>query len=113
MQVIHQNKQYLVLPTPSVKIFEYPMQEKSISGAVAEIHGRYPGLGFAVNEVCKELVYILSGNGMLATEKQEVRFSEGDSLFIEHGEKFYWLGNFRMYMATTPKFNPKQHKIVK
>ncbi len=89
------------------------MEEKNISGAVAEIHGRYPEKGFAVNETCKELVFIINGTGNIVTEKDNKSFVLGDTIFVDRGEKFYWQGDFTMFMATTPKFSPDQHKVVK
>ncbi len=94
------------------RITEYPMSEKNISGAVAEIHGRYPETGFALNKKSKELVYIMEGNGKIITEKETAEFSKGDVIYIDKNEKFAWDGNFTMFMATTPAFDPKQHKII-
>ncbi|HCM37975.1 MAG: hypothetical protein UV61_C0006G0103 [Candidatus Gottesmanbacteria bacterium GW2011_GWB1_43_11] len=99
-------------PSASTTIREYLMPENSVSGAVAEIRGKYPEIGFAVNQICKELVYIISGAGKLVTKKKTVVFSRGDSLFIAKGEAFYWEGNFTMYMVTVPKFDPKQHIVL-
>ncbi len=88
------------------------MDEQTISGAVAEINGRYPKKGFAINEVCKELVYILSGNGSIITTSGETMFTQNDVIFIDKNEQFAWKGTFSMFMVTAPKFDPKQHKII-
>lgn len=95
-----------------VNIKEYLMPEKNISGAVAQINGRYPKAGFAVNAICKELVYIISGMREIVTKRQTQKFKAGDSIFIDANEAFYWVGNFSMYMTTTPTFDPKQHLII-
>ncbi len=89
------------------------MPEKHVSGAIAEINGRYPQTGFAVNKICKELVYIISGSGQIVTRSKAQKFTSGDSIFIDANEDFYWQGNFTMYMATTPSFDPKQHLLIK
>ena len=44
---------------------EYPLMDKPIHGAVIEISGRYPDIGFSRNEVCIELAYVISGRGKL------------------------------------------------
>lgn len=88
------------------------MDDGDISGAVAEIHGRYPEKGFVQNEVFKELVYVLSGTGKIEVDGKEFQFSEGDVLLILPGEKYFWEGNFKIFMATSAKFDPKLHKIV-
>lgn len=97
----------------STTIFEYLMEEKDVSGAVTEIHGRYPEKGFAQNTLCKELVFVISGEGEIITEEDILSFDTGDTILIDKNEKYYWLGNFSIFMATTPKFSAAQHKIIK
>lgn len=88
------------------------MDNQDISGAVAEIHGRYPEKGFVRNEVFKELVYVLSGSGKIEVDGKEFQFSQGDVLLLLPGEKYYWEGKLKIFMVTAPKFDPKQHKII-
>ena len=88
------------------------MDNEDISGAIADINGRYPEKGFVRNEVFKELVYVLSGTGKVEVDGKEFRFSQGDTLLILPGEKYFWEGNFRIFMATAPKFDPNRHKII-
>ena len=90
-------------------VLEYPFNEKDINGSVISVNGRYPETGFVVNEVCKEVVYIISGTGSLTVNSTTVDFSEGDSLFVDSGEKYFWQGSFTSYMACTPAFYPEQH----
>ena len=97
----------------STTIFEYLMKDKNLSGAVAEIHGRYPEKGFAQNKLCKELVFVISGEGEIITEKGKLSFDIGDTILIDRNEKYYWLGNFSIFMATAPAFSAGQHKIIK
>ena len=112
MTIIKKSESNKVTPTSSTTIREYLMNEQAISGAVAEINGRYPEKGFAVNEVSKELVYILSGGGEIFSKSGKQSFVLGDVIFIDKHEQFAWKGNFSMFMVTTPKFDPKQHKIL-
>lgn len=113
MHLVTSQKVNLISPAPRVLIKEYLMPESAISGAIAEISGRYPRTGFAVNKTCKELVYIISGSGNIVTKSQAQKFAAGVSIFIDKNEAFYWQGNFTMYMVTTPTFNSKQHVLIK
>jgi len=44
---------------------DYPSIDKDINFAVIKINSRSPKKGFQVNTSCKELLYIISGNGNL------------------------------------------------
>lgn len=112
MIIIKKAESNTLIPSSLTTIHEYLMKEQAISGAVAEINGRYPEKGFAVNEICKELVYILSGNGSAITTSGETMFTQNDVVFIDKNESFAWQGTFSMFMVTMPKFDPKQHKIL-
>lgn len=98
-------------PANSTKIIEYPTKTESISGALATITGRYPQTGYAQNQISDEIAYILDGSGIITTPDKHESFSVGDVIFIPHGDNFAWEGNFTMFMATTPKYNPSQHII--
>lgn len=95
------------------EILEYPLNDKDINCAVANINGRYPKEDYARNEVCKELIYVLDGIGELIYPDKTIAFSKGDVLLINPGEKYYWQGNFSIVMPCTPSWYPEQHKIVK
>lgn len=112
MQIVKKSETINVNPSPGTTIHEYFIDEPSISGATTEINGRYPERGFAVNEVSKELVYILSGKGAIVTKTGKSSFAPGAVIFIDKKEPFAWQGTFSMFMVTTPKFDPEQHKIL-
>ncbi len=112
MHIVHKNTANKVNASPSTTIWEYLMDEESMSGALTSVNGRYPEKGFAVNELSKELVYILSGQGKILSLSGEEAFQEGDVVFVDRKEPFAWEGTFSMFMATTPTFDPKQHRIV-
>ena len=112
MRIIKKSLINNLTQTPSTVIQEYLMEEDAISGATAEIKGRYPEKGFAVNKISKELVYIIKGRGEIITKEKESEFGQGDVIFIDRDELFAWEGNFTMFMATTPKFDPTQHVII-
>lgn len=111
MQIVKYSDIHKISPAPSTVIWEYPTKDESISGAVAEIHGRYPEKGFAVNEQSKEIAFVLSGSGKIHTTNGSQDIDLGDEIFIDKGEEFAWSGGMTIFMATTPKFAAKQHII--
>ena len=90
-------------------VYEYPTESAEMSIGVAEISGRYPDEGYALNHICSEMGYVLEGKGRLVTERQQMDLSPGDVVYIPPGEKFYWEGNFKMILPTSPAWNPEQH----
>jgi mannose-6-phosphate isomerase-like protein (cupin superfamily) len=112
MQIISKKNACTIKPSSSTLITEYNLKENLLSGAVAHINGKYPEKGFALNIKSNELVYVLSGSGKIVNQKKSVDFNKGDLILINHGEKYYWSGNFSIFMANSPKFNPKQHIIT-
>jgi len=78
-----------------------------INGAVIKLSGRYPDKGRAVNEICKEMGYIISGSGKLTIEDEEYELSAGDLVLINPGEKFYWQGEMEMFMPCAPAWTPE------
>jgi mannose-6-phosphate isomerase class I len=91
---------------------EYPHSSKNINGALITIIGRYPNEGRMVNEVCDELVYVISGSGRLVCEGRKYSFSKGDIIIINKKERFYWNGQCKTLIVCAPAFYPEQHKEV-
>lgn len=125
MQVVKYSETRKVALAPSATVWEYDTKDPSISGAVAQINGRYPGVGFATNGF-KELVFVISGNGFVVTPKERKEIDLGDVILLQPNEQYAWeaksrtdppIGgsgtgsNMTLFMATTPKFDPKQHII--
>lgn len=112
MLIVKKSQANIVKASKSTTILEYLMHDKHLSGAISRINGLYPEKGFAVNEICRELAYVISGAGELVTKDKKVLFSTGDVLFIDCSEQFCWKGNFKIFMVTSPKFTQEQHKII-
>jgi mannose-6-phosphate isomerase-like protein (cupin superfamily) len=93
--------------------YEYPLDDPDINGAVITLNGRYPENGCAVNEISKEMAYVIKGSGRVAIENKEFPINEGDIILIDPGEKYFWQGNMELFMPCTPAWSPNQHKIVK
>lgn len=94
------------------KALEYSVMDQKIHGSLIKLSGRYPDSGYTRNEVCTELVYVLSGSGKLIGRETELSFSEGDQLVIEPGEDFAWEANAELFMPCTPAWYPEQHKQI-
>lgn len=111
----HVRKQRAILHTNSTgcAVYEYPMQNPKMNIAIAEIVGRYPEQGYAINHQCSEMGYVLKGSGKLVTESREVALAEGDVVYIAPREKFYWEGNLTLVLSCSPAWNPAQHEIIK
>lgn len=94
--------------------FEYEFENVSdINSAVIELKGRYPETGFAINDVCKEIVYVIDGRGYVACDSQQIDMERGGMLSIEPGEKYFFEGSMRLLIASSPAWYPEQyHNIV-
>jgi mannose-6-phosphate isomerase-like protein (cupin superfamily) len=112
MKIIEKQNAVCLNPDKLTSISEFQMDYQDISGALAAINGRYPESGLVLNEVSSELVYVLKGSGKIITSDNETAFKEGDVIYIDKKESFAWEGNFEIFMATSPKFDPSQHKSV-
>lgn len=92
--------------------FEYDTDDKDINGAVVIITGRTPEKGFVVNEVSKEMAYVIKGSGKLVSENQEFDLSQGDVVLINPGEKYYWDAQMTVFVPCTPAWYPEQSKKI-
>lgn len=112
MKIVYKNQTEKFENSETCTAIEYPMDDKDINGAVIEISGRYPKEGRTVNEVCKEMAFVIEGSGKVEVEGKEVNLNQGDLILIDPGEKFYWDGNMKLFMPCTPAWYPKQHKMI-
>lgn len=112
MEIVRKSEVRIVQPAPAVTIHEYDTQDGFVSGGTAVIKGRYPEQGYVMNEVLKELVYVIDGAGKLIMPDETIEFAAGDVLFLDHKEVYAWEGDMVLFMTTTPKFDPAQHKEV-
>ena len=113
MKVIRKSEVKKHQNSASCTAFEYPIGDTDINGAVIAINGRYPDEGRVVNQVCKEMAYVIKGEGIVQIEGSVVELSEGDLVLIQPGERYYWEGKLTMFVPCTPAWYPEQHKEVK
>lgn len=112
MKIIKKNQAKVHKNSDVCIAIEYSLDDKDINGAVVKLNGRYPDKGRVVNLKCKELSYIIKGSGEVIVEGQEIKFKEEDVILIEPGEKYYWEGNFIMFVSCVPAWYLEQHKEV-
>ncbi len=96
------------------KLLEYSIElnDKDIDFCINTIDGRYPEKGYCTNEECKEICYILEGNGTINKQKETIAFKQGDVILIEKEEIYYWNGNCKIIMICTPAWYKEQCKLL-
>lgn len=93
---------------------DYPSFDKDINFAVININSRSPKTGYQVNTECKELLYIIKGNGIIFMKEnnEKVEFSQGDVIIIDKNEYYAFEGNFEAAVPCTPAWYSEQHKYI-
>lgn len=86
--------------------------EKDINGAIIELTGRYPESGSALNEICKELVYVVDGSGTLTSGDKICELAQGDMALIQPGDQYYFDGELTMLISSSPAWYPEQYRNV-
>lgn len=93
-------------------VYEYPHGDPRVGVACAEIRGRYPGSGFALNEKSEELFIVTRGKGRITAGGRSYELSEGDSAMILPGERYFFEGDLDMLLCNSPAWNPSQYREV-
>jgi len=94
-------------------VWEYDFPSNGFSHATAIINGRYPDHGRVANLECEETYFVISGYGIIHSEKGDFEIREGDLYFFEKGE-VYWVegNNLFLVVVNAPKWTPKQHASI-
>jgi mannose-6-phosphate isomerase-like protein (cupin superfamily) len=90
--------------------FEYPLNDKDINVAFVEINGRYPDSGKMFNEECKEIAFVVEGDGKVVVNDEEFVLEKGDLILIEPKEHFYWEGKLKVLLSCSPAWTLEQYK---
>ncbi len=100
--------------SPDCVAYEYEFKdEKDINSAVIELSGRYPEIGYAVNLVCKELVFVIEGSGDVSTIHDKTHLETGDMIRLDSNEQYYFNGNMKLLISSTPAWYPEQYQNIK
>jgi len=51
--------------------------------------------------------------GKIVVDGQEITLKEGDMVFVEPGEKYFWDGALTLFMPCAPAWYPEQYQEVK
>jgi len=94
-------------------VWEYEYCNKNSSFATALIDGRYPEEKRAVNLNCDQVYYVISGHGIINSEKGSFNINPGDLYYFNKGEK-YWVQatNLFVIILNTPKWEYEQYASV-
>ncbi len=93
-------------------VTEHSIDDEMIDFVIVNVTGRYPDHGYAINQKCKEIVYLHEGSGRVVVNEKEHLINSGDLILIEAGEKFFWEGNMNLFISCTPAFTIEQHQII-
>lgn len=104
--IMHQNSK-------DCSVWEYEYPSKDFSFAIAHIDGRYPEEKRVANSECEEVYFVISGTGIVHSEKGDFEINEGDLYFFEKGE-IYWIEGSQLVLVLTnaPKWTLEQHRVV-
>ena len=94
-------------------VWEYGFPNQNVSYAMALINGRYPDQRKVTNLECEESYFVISGQGIIHSDKGDFRINEGD-MYIFAKNEIYWVEgeNLLLALVNIPKWTIEQHKIV-
>ena len=104
MKIVKSSAAPIIKNSDTSKLLEYSigLNDKDIDFCINTISGRYPERCYCTNENCKEICYIIEGNGTFNKKDESINFEKGDVILIEKGEIYYWNGNCKIIMICTP-----------
>jgi mannose-6-phosphate isomerase-like protein (cupin superfamily) len=112
MYLVHSQDAIACKQETSCIVQEYRIADEDMNGAFVSIQGRYPSSGYALNLICKEMAYIISGSGRVVVEEKEYPLSQGDVVLLLPGEKYFWDGDMKIFMPCTPAWTPDQYRCL-
>ncbi len=114
MKIVRQEEAAIFKNGETSSLLEYSisLNEKNIDFCINTITGRYPEKGYCTNELCQEMCYILDGSGSINKKDEIINFKQGDVIFIDKKEIYYWNGICKIIMICTPAWNKEQCKLL-
>ncbi len=95
-------------------ITDYCFNSPYMDLVMADIEGRYPNIGYCVNENCDEIAFIIDGKVTISyKDNQSFELSKSDAVLISKGEQYFWNGTCKMLITCSPSWYPEQYKIIK
>jgi mannose-6-phosphate isomerase-like protein (cupin superfamily) len=112
MQIMKKNETEEYAIDSHCIVRDYPLNDFDINGAIIRINGRSPLAGRTANTECKEMAYVIKGEGKIVVNGTETKLQEGDLLLINPLEEYYWEGTMELFVPCTPAWTTDQHKII-
>ncbi|MFH0951139.1 MAG: hypothetical protein V1765_01560 [bacterium] len=99
--------------TSNCTVWEYNYPSDHFSLATALINGRYPDQGKSINEQCEQAYYVISGHGVVHSDKGDYTISNGDLYYFEPKEAYYIeSNNLLVVLINAPKWTAEQYKHI-
>ena len=113
MKIVRQGDAEILKNCDTSSLLEYSIKlnEKNIDFCINTITGRYPQKGYCTNEVCQEICYILEGSGSINKKNGVINFKQGDVIFIDKKDIYFWHGACKIIMICTPAWYKEQCKL--
>lgn len=98
--------------TSSILEYSIKLNEKNLDFCINTITGRYPEKGYCSNEECQELAYVLEGEGTFNKKDEVTSFKQGDIIFIDKKEIYFWDANCKLALVCNPAWSKDQCKLL-
>ena len=75
MKIVKIEQAQMLKNSDTSKLLEYSIElnDKEIDFCINTINGRYPEKGYCTNKECKEICYILEGNGKINKQNEKMQ----------------------------------------
>ncbi len=94
-------------------VWEYEYPSSNFSFATALINGRYPEQKRSVNIECEQLYYVISGSGVIHSDKGDFLINQGDLYHFKKGEAYFVeANNLLVAIINAPRWVFNQYKEV-
>lgn len=114
MKIVSKEEASIFKNSDTSLLLEYSIAlgREDLDLCVNTITGRYPEKGFCTNEECNEICYILEGQGSINSRNEIKTFKQGDVIFINKKDIYYWNGNCKIIMICSPAWYKEQCKLI-
>lgn len=114
MKIVRKKEASIFKNSDTSSLLEYSIAlgRKDLDFCVNTITGRYPEKGFCTNEECNEICYIIEGEGSINLRDEIKEFKQGDVIFINKKDIYYWDGNCKIIMICSPAWYKEQCKLL-
>lgn len=114
MKIVKKEEAQIIKNSDTSSLLEYSIKlnEKNIDFCINTISGRYPEKGYCTNEMCQEIGYILEGYGSINKKDESISFKQGDVIFIDKNDVYFWSGDCKIIMVCCPAWYKDQCKLL-